>query len=135
MSDILQLISDYLEAGYLENIIDMFKHDKSLYKLVPELIRDERSRVRIGTVALIESLLDEDRSYIITSIPAIATALKDDSATIRGDAAYLLGVIGHRDGLPYLKEAINDTHDLVRETILDAIREIELNAQATDSLN
>lgn len=135
MNDMLQLISDYLEAGYLENIIDMFRHDKTLYKLIPKLIRDERSRVRIGTVALIESLLDEDRSYIIPSIPDIAAALKDDNATIRGDAAYLLGVIGHRDGLSYLKEAVHDRHELVRETILDAIREIEFNTQTTDSLN
>jgi HEAT repeat protein len=135
MDDMLKLISDYLEAGYLDNIIDMFRHDKSLYKLIPELIKDERIRVRIGTVALVESLIDKDRSHIISLIPHIAVALKNENATIRGDAAYLLGVIGHRNGLPYLKEAIYDTHELVRETILDAIKEIEINTQTAEPLN
>ncbi len=35
---LMNLIADHMESGFLENIIDMFRHDKSLYPLIGELI-------------------------------------------------------------------------------------------------
>jgi hypothetical protein len=123
----IKMIADYMESGFLENIIDMFKHDKSLYPLIGTLLGDDRSRVRIGTVALVETLKTEDMDSIVLAIPGIAELLKDSNATIRGDAAYLLGIIGHEDALPYLQEADNDENELVRETVLEAIEAIKNN--------
>jgi HEAT repeat protein len=92
--------------------------------LIGELLGDERSRVRIGTVALVETLKIEDVENILLAIPGLAKLLRDRNATIRGDAAYLLGVIGHKGALPFLASARDDEHDLVRETIEEAIHEI-----------
>ena len=114
-----------MENGFLDNIIDMFKHDKSLYKLIGDLLADERSRVRIGVVALVETLHTEDKDHIIEAIPSIAKLLKDENPTIRGDAAYLLGIIGHNSALTYLNDAVFDHNELVRNTILEAIEELE----------
>ncbi len=54
--DLKTMLADYMENGLLDNIIDMFKHDQSLYAFVGDLITDERIRVRIGATALGVSL-------------------------------------------------------------------------------
>ena len=120
----LKMIADYMEGGYLDNIVDMFRHDKSLYTLIGTLLGDERSRVRIGTVALVEALKPEGIDNILPAIPGVAELLKGENATIRGDAAYLLGIIGHQDVLPFLKDACNDEDELVQETAEEAIEVI-----------
>lgn len=119
-----KLISDSLEDGLLDNIIDMFRHDSGLYLLIGDLLGDERSRVRIGTVALVETLLEDDRDNIITAIPDIARLLKDPNPTIRGDAAHILGIIGHSNALPFLRDILSDDNEAVRESIAEAIDEI-----------
>ena len=124
-ASMLKMIADYMENGFLDNIVDMFKRDKSLYLLIGNLIGDERSRVRIGTVALVETLKAEDGNNLTSAITGIAEFLKTPNATIRGDAAYLLGIIGHRDALPFLKDNTNDDNELVRETVEEAIEEIK----------
>ncbi len=121
----LKMIADYMENGFLENIIDMFKHDKSYYPFIGNLLGDERMGVRIGTVALVETLITEDVDHVLSAIPGIVKLLKDTNATIRGDAAYLLGIIGHRDALPFLKDVSDDENALVRETVEEAIEAIK----------
>ena len=118
------MIADYMEKGFLENIIDMFKHDKSLYPLIGELMTDERMRVRLGITALVETLANEDRDSIPGSIDSIARLLKEPNSTMRGDAAYLLGIIGHADALPHLEDVLADDNAQVREIAAEAIEEI-----------
>ncbi len=120
----LKMIADYMENGFLDNIVDMFRHDKRYYALIGQLLGDERSRVRIGTVALVETLHSDDNEHIPGAIPGIAELLRDANPTIRGDAAYLLGIIKHRDALRFLEDAASDENDLVRETIQESIEEI-----------
>ena len=121
-----KMIADYMEHGFLENIIDMFKHDRGLYPVIGDLLSDERGRVRLGAVALVEELNKAYRDEIIRVIPHIAKNLRDENPTIRGDTAYLLGIIGHRDALPYLKDAMDDENPMVREVIEESI-ELILN--------
>lgn len=128
----LKMIADYMENGFLENIVDMFRHDRSLYPLIGDLLGDERSRVRIGAVALVETLKEEDVDQIASAIPGVAARLEDPNATIRGDAAYMLGIIGHRDALPFLKKRLNDDHKMVRESVHEAIEEIESGGDKYD---
>ena len=123
--DIMTMIADYMEKGFLENIIDMFKHDKGLYPLIGELMTDERVRVRLGMSALVETLAKEDRNAMAGAIPGIADLLGNGNPTIRGDAAYLLGIIGQREGIPFLRGAADDENPGVREIVREAIEEIE----------
>jgi HEAT repeat protein len=113
-----------MEGGFLENIIDMFRHDRGLYSLLDGLMSDERSRVRIGTVALVETLRDEHYEDIVGTIPKLCRLLKDPNPMVRADAAHLLGVIGHRDAVPYLKEAAEDETEAVRQVIRETIEEL-----------
>jgi len=114
-----------MENGFLENIVDVFKHDKSYYPFIGTMLGDERMGVRIGTVALVEILKTQDLDNVLLAIPGIARLLGEPSPTIRGDAAYLLGIIGHENALPYLEDARNDEDLLVRETVEEAIKEIK----------
>lgn len=124
-SDIKSMIADYMEKGFLENIIDMFKHDRNLYPLIGDLMTDERMRVRLGITALVETLAREDRDNIPGSINSIAKLLKEPNSTTRGDAAYLLGIIGHSDALPHLEHVLADDNAQVREIAGEAIEEIK----------
>jgi hypothetical protein len=123
--DIRSFIAEYMEKGFLENIIDMFKHDASLYVMVGDLMRDERMRVRIGVTALVEDLSKNDSEHIHKAVPGIAGLLKDTNPTVRGDAAYLLGIIGHRDALAYLAEVMDDKEPVVREVVRESTQEIQ----------
>ena len=123
--EINAMVLDYMEKGFLENIIDMLRHDESLYPIVIDMIRDDRMRVRLGATALVEEMVQNNPSLpgpIIQLIPSIAKLLQDKSPTVRGDAANLLDIIGHTDALPFLLEALDDENASVREIVEEAIR-------------
>ena len=120
-----KMIADYMENGFLENIIAMFRQDKSLYPLIGGLFCDERSRVRIGATALVETLLAETPENLPAALPGITACLKNINPTIRGDAANVLGIIRHKDALPFLLEAAGDKNEMVREIVKESIEMIK----------
>lgn len=125
-SELKKMIADYMENGFLENIIDMFKHDKSLYAFIGELMADERVRVKLGISALVETMKKEDPENIERSVPNILPQLKNPEPVVRGDAAYLLGIIGHKESIPLLEEtASNDTNEEVRMIAKEAVEDIK----------
>src|SRR3989304_468509 len=124
-SDLKKLIADHMENGFLENIVDMFKYDVSLYDYIGKLMRDERLRVRIGTSALIETLSVEDPENVSKAIPSLLPLLKDQDPIRRGDAAHILGMIGNKDAIPFLKEIENDEDENGRIIERESIEEIE----------
>lgn len=123
-TELKKMVLDYMEKGFLENIIDMFKHDASLYPLIIDMIRDERIRVRLGVTALVEELAKVKPEPLIRLIPDIASLLQDVNPTVRGDGANLLDIIKHKDALPYLLNAESDEDDNVRMIVREAIKEI-----------
>ena len=125
--DIKKLIADYMEDGMLDNIVDMFKHDKDLYAYIGELMSDERIMVRIGVSALIETLREEDSKNVSRALPSIIPLLEDQNPIIRGDAAYLLGIIGHTDAIPFLRKSLQDEHAHIKTIGKEALEEIESN--------
>jgi HEAT repeat protein len=127
--DMKTIIADYMEKGFLDNIIDMFKHDKSLYMFIGDLMADERIGVRIGISALIETLKVEDPENIPKAIPSVLPLLKNQNPVFRSDAAYLLGVIGYLDTIPFLEETVKDEDENVRIIAKEAIEEIKSNSQ------
>ncbi|MCX7913261.1 MAG: hypothetical protein N2511_01610 [Thermodesulfovibrionales bacterium] len=87
------MILEYMQKGFLENIVDMFKHDRSLYPLIIDMIKDERIKVRIGAFALVEELLKDSQKELLEIIPLIKPLLNDPNPTIRGDADYLIEIL------------------------------------------
>ncbi|MEK6580907.1 MAG: HEAT repeat domain-containing protein [Nitrospirota bacterium] len=125
-AELKTMIADYMEKGFLENIIDMFKHDSSLYSLVGELMTDERVRVRLGMSALVETLGKEAPEHIKKAVSGMLPLLKNPEPVIRGDAAYLLGIIGDSDSISLLREiADNDGNPEVRLIAKEAVEDIK----------
>ena len=118
------MIADYMENGFLENIIDMFRHDSSLYGLVGELIQDERVRVRIGITAMMEELRGIDGSNFLAAVPVLLPLLDHHNPVVRGDATNLLGIIGDQTVLPAIERALEDEDPDVRLIAREAIAEI-----------
>ena len=126
--DMKKMIADYMENGLLDNIIDMFKRDDSLYAYVGDLLTDERMRVRIGITALIEALKKEAPDKVTKALPSVSPLLKDSNPVVRGDAAYLLGIIGDKGVIPMLAEIAGDKDPNVRVIAEEAIEEIKSNS-------
>ncbi|NOY64003.1 MAG: HEAT repeat domain-containing protein [Nitrospirae bacterium] len=118
---LLQMIADYMNKGFLENIIDMFKYDNTLYCFVGDLIKDERIRVRIGTTALIEELKAIRPDEVALAIPSLLPLLEDNNPTVRGDAAYLIGIIGESESLERLRPLLNDPSPQVAEVVREIL--------------
>lgn len=121
---LIALIADHMENGFLENIIDMFKHDNGLYRLVGSLIQDERVRVRIGITALIEELKKLDAGNIALALPGLLPLLSSPEPFVRGDAANLLGIIGDRSAVPFLEKLLKDENEYVSMTAREALDDI-----------
>ncbi|RMG01315.1 MAG: HEAT repeat domain-containing protein [Nitrospirae bacterium] len=119
--ELRQMIADYMEKGFLENIVDMFLHDPALYDLVGELITDERIRVRIGVTALMEELARRDKENIERAIDPLVPLLYDSNPTVRGDAANLIALTGSprvpKLLLPLLEDEDGQVREMIRETL------------------
>ena len=122
--DMQKMIADYMENGLLDNIIDMFKYDKTFYDYIPTLIKDERMRVRIGTVALLETLAKEDAENTEKAIRLLIPLLKDSNPLVIGDVSYVLGLIGTKDMLPFLEEIVDNQDSNVKTIVQEAIQDI-----------
>ncbi|MFQ3574234.1 MAG: HEAT repeat domain-containing protein [Thermodesulfovibrionales bacterium] len=118
------MILDYMDKGFLDNIIDLFKKHHDCFMLISDMLVDERIRVRLGVTALVETLVHSHRDVLVEIIPTIAELLSDPNPTVRGDSAYILSLIGHQSALPYLLDHRQDENPIVREIIEDTIREL-----------
>jgi hypothetical protein len=123
--NLVSMIADYMEQGFLENIIDMFRKDSGLYSFVGELIQDERVRVRVGVTALVEELREKDFMNISRALPSLLPLLDHPTALVRGDAANLVGIIGDLGSVSLLKKLLHDANADVRLIAKEAIEEIE----------
>ena len=117
--DIVKVIGDFLELGHVENIIAMFKQDRSLYGLTGDLLRDERFAVRLGIGVLFEELAVIRPKEISLAIPSLLPLLQEQKAILRGEAATILGIIGSGDALAPLVKLKDDPDSQVREIITD----------------
>ena len=115
------MIADYMERGFLENIVDMFLHDSSLYGLIGELIQDERVRVRLGVTALMEELAQKDKTNILRSAPSLMPLLSHHEPVVRGDAANLVGIAGFREAATELARLLSDENPNVRIIAQEAL--------------
>ena len=121
--DILQVIGDFLELGHAENIVAMFKQDKSLYNLTGDLLRDERFAIRLGTAVLFEELAVIRPEETPLAIPSLLPLLQEQSPILRGEAATILGIIGSEAALEHLIKLQNDPDSQVREIVIDILHQ------------
>jgi hypothetical protein len=113
--ELAQMIADYMEKGFLENIVALFKSDASHYPLVGRLLSDNRFRVKVGTTALMEELYLARPEQVRLAVPSLLLLVGHENPTVRGDAAYLIGLVGDKTDHAALKPLLEDPHPQVAE--------------------
>jgi len=121
--DLLKVIGDFLELGHVENIMAMYRQDRSLYKFTGDLIRDERFTVRLGTAVLFEELVLVQPNETSLAIPSLLPLLHEENPFLRGEAATILGIIGSPAALQHLLPLKDDPDPQVREIINDILNQ------------
>ena len=117
-------VASFLEQGLLENLVILFRADPSLYPLLAELLTDERIGVRLGASALVETLADEDPGESGRAAASLLPLLAHGNPVVRGDAAYLLGILGRREALAGLRAIEADENADVRDAVEEAVKQI-----------
>lgn len=121
-TELKDMLIEYMGKGFLENIIDMFKHDPSLFRFLPDLISSENTRVRIGAVALVEELRDSFKDKIEETLPALVRLLENGDDTLRGDIAYLISILNTPSAHDILKILCNTENPDIREIVEETLR-------------
>jgi HEAT repeat protein len=119
------MLIEYMGKGFLENIIALFKEDRSLYRFLAAMLGDDNLRVRLGATALVEELAAEHREELRSAVPGVIELLRHENPTVRGDAASALGIIRDPSAVGALRVCLHDVHPGVREVARDALLEIE----------
>jgi HEAT repeat protein len=120
------MLIEYMGKGFLENIIALFKQDRSLYRFIADMLGDEDLRVRLGATALVEELAGSHGGELRAAVPGIIELLKHENPTIRGDAVSVLGIIKDPAAIGALRACLQDVHNGVREVARDALLDIDL---------
>ncbi|MBF0345229.1 MAG: HEAT repeat domain-containing protein [Nitrospirae bacterium] len=121
------MIADYMEKGFLDNIIDMLKYEPGMYGVVARLLRDERLRVRLGAIALIETLKEQGLEITKDIADCLIPLLVHDDPNVRGDTAYAFGIIGQRRHVSSLEGLLGDKDLEVAQTAKESIDYILTN--------
>lgn len=119
------MLIEYMEKGFLENIIAMFRQDRSLCRFVAYMLGDEQIRVRLGATALVEELAGEHRDGFDAAIPGLINLLKHENPTIRGDVLSVLGIIRAGSARAAIEACLTDVHPGVREAAQEALAAIK----------
>jgi HEAT repeat protein len=115
------MLIEYMEKGFLDNIIALFKQDRSLYRFVADMVGDGQLRVRLGATALVEELAGGHGEGFDEAVPGLIALLKHENPTIRGDAVSVLGTIKARAARAAIEACLTDTHPGVREAAAEAL--------------
>ncbi|MHB8809639.1 MAG: HEAT repeat domain-containing protein [Desulfobulbaceae bacterium] len=121
--ELVALIGSFLEMGHADNIAAMFRQDQRLYALTGDLLRDERFVVRVGMAVLFEELAATRPGEIQAAVPVLLPLLRDQVASIRGEAATLLGIVGSPEALAAIVPLLHDPDPQVAEIAADILVE------------
>jgi hypothetical protein len=78
--------------------------------------------VRLGIGAMLEELAGT--AHLSDYLEPLAALLKSDNHGVRADAVHYLGLSRSPKALPYLKQALEDPHEEVREIAGETLEEL-----------
>lgn len=116
-TELKKVIGDFLEMGYVDNIVSMFRKEPQYFDWTGELLQDERFNVRLGLTILFEELGTIEPSLSARAVPSLESALASESALIRGEAIGILGIIGTSEAKRLITKMKNDPSPQVREMV------------------
>ena len=119
--ELVQVITDFLAMGHVDNIIAMFRQDHNYYQWAGRLVTDSRYAVRLGIAVLFEQLKILEPEAVALAVPSLAGQLSHAEAWVRGEAANLLGIIGTAEALASVQTLRNDPSRQVVEIVQDIL--------------
>jgi len=120
--EMIKTIADFIEMGHYENIVAMFKQETDYYRYIVELIQDERFMVRMGIVLLFEELVEVRQKEIYLAIPFLTPLLTEKTPLyVRGEVLTILGIIGGKEALGYVRRYVNDPDPQLAEIAKDYV--------------
>jgi len=122
--ELVGVIQDFLEMGYVDNIVAMFHRYPEHYLLTGSILDDERFNVRLGVSVLFEELKLRQPDQTALSIPSLLPLLKSDQPHIRGEALSVLGIIGGTQALEHIKTMTDDEQPQVREMASEILQDV-----------
>ena len=118
------MLIEFMGKGFLENIVALFKQEPELARFIPDMIGQENIGVRLGTTALVEEMATGYREILGHAVPGLLEMLHEANPTLRGDAAYLLGLIKGPSVREALTRSLQDPNTAVREIATEALKEL-----------
>ena len=125
LKEFSSLLSQDLENGDTDKVVELFKYNKTLYETLGKMLSEGSMFVRLGVNMLLEDLSEEKPEDMKYALPQIIPLLQNENATIRGDAADIIGMIGSSEHISILKPLLEDEHSQVREIAAEAIKTLE----------
>lgn len=120
-----KILFEYLDSGYLENIITFFEHEPEQLSLIPKMLTDERMRLKIGAFTIIEEFREKNPEALKAIVPSLIALLSSPDKRIRADAVYALEIIGDTSAKSALIDALSLEEDpQIREFIEDALKSL-----------
>lgn len=123
-SELKKVIADFLEMGHVENIVAMFRREPAYYSWTGEILDDERFAVRVGVAVLFEELKKVQPEKLVLAVPSLAGLLTSDSATMRGEAVGVLGIIATDEAMHHIHKMAADPSPQVREMVELVLEEL-----------
>ncbi len=121
--ELLKVIADFLEMGYVENIVAMFRQESRYYQWIGDLLTDERFAVRLGVSVLFEYLLEERPEELALALPSLTKALQHEAGWVRGEAVSVLAMVPGAEALALVRTMLDDTDDQVAAIAREIIEE------------
>lgn len=117
-------LSELLEAGQLSQALAALQHHPHWMDTVIELVASGESgiSVRLGIGAMLDDLAGT--AYLTEHLDALARLLESENHGVRSDAVHYLGLSHSPAALPYLKQALQDPHEEVREIAQETLDEL-----------
>lgn len=121
---LLELLASNLLMGNAGKTLEIIL-EKNRPALLVELMAREEFTVRLGAVMLIETLQAESPGQAKLLVPGLIALLKSEMLNVRGDAAYLLGVLGDKRATNPLRELLSEKHEDLLEIVKEALNSLE----------
>lgn len=125
-AELKTVIADFLDMGFVENIVAMFRRDARYYAWTGELLRDSRFQVRLGVAVLFEELRKLDPVVIDLATPSLLDLLHSVPPLptfVRGDAVGVLAIIGSESSMEAVRVMTTDPESLVAELAQELLGE------------
>ena len=120
-AELLKVIKDFLDMGYVDNIVAMFDRDSRYFSWTGNILDDERFNVRLGVSILFEELKARGCDSMNLAVASLEELLSSDQPLLRGEALSVLAIINAANLSAQAERMLSDEHAQVREVAEDIL--------------